>query len=113
MFMEWLKKAPTSVTITVVVTCGLLIAVLVASFVVLELEGADTEGFRSWVNTLGTLLGFPLMGTAAVAGIAAARSSSRAEDQTNGQLHDRDDRIRQLENEVRKLRGLRHGDESR
>lgn len=108
--MEWLKKAPASVTITVIVTCGVLIAGLTAAFVVLELEGADTAEFRAWVNTLGTLLGFPLMGTAAVAGIAAARSSSRAEDQTNGQLHDRDARIAQLQAELDRLNdGIENG----
>lgn len=102
--MEWLRKAPTSVTITVIITCGLLVAVLVGAFVLLELEGADTAEFRQWVNTIGTLLGFPLMGTAAVAGIAAARSSSRAEDQTNGQLQSRDREIEALRQREAQLR---------
>lgn len=108
--MDWLKKAPTAVTVTVIITCGLLAVALVAAFVVLELEGADTTEFRQWVNTLGTLLAFPLMGVSAVAATAAARSSSRAEDQTNGQLTARDTELALLRTQNAELaRRLREG----
>ncbi len=107
MFMDWLRKAPTPVTITVIISCFGFATVLVAAFVWLESTGADTAEFRQWVNTLGTLLGFPLIGTAAVASISSARSSSRAEEQTNGQLAAKDDRIRELEAELARRDGGR------
>jgi hypothetical protein len=52
----------------------------------LTLNGADTTEFRQWVQTIGQLLVYPLIGTSAVASVAAARSSSNAEDNTNGRL---------------------------
>lgn len=94
--MDWLKKAPTAVTVTVIIVCGFLAAVLVASFVLLTLQGADTTEFRQWVNTLGQILVFPLLGTTAVASVAAARSSSKAEDNSNGTLTERDETIAAL-----------------
>jgi hypothetical protein len=96
MIMEWLKKAPTPVVVTAIVVCGLVVAVLVAAFVVLTIAGADTTEFRNWIGTVGQLLVFPLLGTTAVASVAAARSSSNAENQTNGQLQQRDAEIERL-----------------
>lgn len=108
--MDWLKKAPTAVVVTVIIVCGVLAAVLVGSFVLLTLQGADTTEFRQWVNTLGQILVFPLLGTTAVASVAAARSASKAEDQTNGQLTDRDELIIRLQGQLdvreRQLRQL-------
>lgn len=98
--MEWLKKAPTSVVITVIVTCGLLAVVLVAAFVFLEWQGADTTTFRQWVNTMGQILVYPLLGTAAVASVSAARSASRAEEQTNGTLTAKDAEIEALRRQL-------------
>lgn len=103
MFMDWLKKAPTAVTVAVIITCGLLVAVLIGAFVVLEIEGADTAEFRQWVNTIGTLVVFPLLGINTVASLQSARSASRAEDQTNGQLTARDEQIAALQSEVQRL----------
>jgi hypothetical protein len=91
--MDWLKKAPTAVTVTVIIVCGALAAALVAAFVVLSINGEDTTEFRQWVQTIGQLLVYPLLGTTAVASVAAARSSSRAEDNSNGSLTARDDLI--------------------
>lgn len=105
--MDWLRKAPTSVTITVIITCGLLAGGVLAAFVVLALNGADTTELRQWINTIGQILVFPLLGTTAVASISAARSSSRADDQTNGQLAARDQKIASLEHQIRSLRGGR------
>lgn len=107
MIMDWLRKAPTSVTITVIITCGLLAGGVLAAFVVLALNGADTTELRQWINTIGQILVFPLLGTTAVASISAARSSSRADDQTNGQLAARDQKIASLEHQIRSLRGGR------
>jgi hypothetical protein len=98
--MDWLKKAPTSITVTVIITCGLLATVLVAAFVVLTINGADTTEFRQWIGTVGQLLVYPLLGTTAVASVAAARSSSKAEDQTNGALEERDARIAVLRGQL-------------
>lgn len=86
MFMDWLKKAPTSVKITAMIVCGLLAGGALAAYVILSLNGVDTTELRQWINTIGQLLVFPLLGTTAVASISAARSASRADDQTNGQL---------------------------
>lgn len=84
--MKWLSKAPTSVTIAIVAVCGVLATVIILAYVVLTINGADTSEFRQWVQTLGQLLVYPLLGTSAVASVAAARSSSNAEDNTNGRL---------------------------
>lgn len=104
MFMDWLKKAPTSVTITVIITCGVLVLALFGAFVLLELEGADTTEFRQWVNTVGTLLGFPLLGATTLASLSAARSGARTEEQTNGTLTKRDEQIEALLAENNALR---------
>lgn len=90
MFMDWLKKAPTSVKITMIVVCGLLAGGVLAAYVILSLNQVDTTELRQWINTIGQLLVFPLLGTTAVASISAARSASRADDQTNGQLAAKD-----------------------
>jgi hypothetical protein len=84
--MEWLKKAPTAVTVAVVAVCGVLAVSVIAAFVVLSINGVDTTEFRQWVQTLGQLLVFPFLGVTSVAAVAAARSSSAAEDQGNGRL---------------------------
>jgi hypothetical protein len=102
--MEWLRKAPATVTITVIITCGVLALALVGAFVLLTLEGADTTELRQWVNTIGTLLGFPLMGGTLLASLAAAKSSNRTEEQTNGQLTERDSKLAKYGAEVADLR---------
>lgn len=108
--MDWLKKAPTSVTVTVIITCGLLALSLVGAFVLLTINGEDTTEFRQWVSTIGQLLVYPLLGTTAVASVAAARSASKAEDNSNGTLTARDDTIARqsalLEAHERTLRQL-------
>lgn len=87
MFMDWLKKAPTPVVVTTIATCGVLALGVLGAFVTLSLNGVDTTEFRQWVQTIGQILVFPLLGITSIASVAAARSSSAAEDQTNG-LHD-------------------------
>lgn len=102
MIMDWLKKAPTSVTIAVVAVCGVLAVGVLAAYVVLSVNGVDTTEFRQWVVTVGQLLVYPLLGTTAVASVAAARSASAAEDNSNGQLTERDEKIAALEAELRR-----------
>lgn len=84
--MDWLKKAPTAVTVTVIIMCGVIAVAVLVSFTYLTATGHDTAEFRMWINTIGQILVFPFLGVTAVASVAAARSSSNAEDQTNGQL---------------------------
>jgi hypothetical protein len=100
MIMDWLKKAPTAVTVSVIITCGVIAVSLVGAFVLLTINGEDTTEFRQWVSTLGQLLVYPLLGTTAVASVAAARSASAAEDSGNGRLTERDERIAELERQL-------------
>jgi hypothetical protein len=111
MLMDWLRKAPTVVTVTVIIVCGLLAVSLVGAFVLLTINGEDTTEFRQWVSTIGQLLVYPLVGTAAVASVAAARSSSKAEDNTNGTLTEKDQTIAGHEATIASLRSeiLRRG----
>lgn len=96
MLMEWLKKAPPTVLIVVIIVGGLGFLGLVGGFVALDLAGQDTADYRTFVNTLANLIMLPLTGLGTVAAVTAARSASRAEDQTNGQLSARDAKIAEL-----------------
>ncbi len=91
--LDWLKKAPTPVVVAVIAVCGFLAAAVLASFVILQLQGVDTTEFRSWIQTLGQILVFPFLGVTAVASVQSARASSRTEDQTNGALTAKTDEI--------------------
>jgi hypothetical protein len=94
--VDWIKKAPTSVVITIIIVCGLVALGTLGSYVVLTLAGQDTSEFRQWVQTCGQILVYPFLGVTAVASVSAARSASRTEDQTNGTLSRRDDEIERL-----------------
>lgn len=102
---EWLRKAPTAVTVTVIAVTGLLGLGVLAAYVILSANGVDTADFRQWVQTLGILVIGPLVGVNTVTGLVSAKSASRAEDQTNGQLTARDARIATLEDQVKKMGG--------
>jgi ABC-type spermidine/putrescine transport system permease subunit II len=86
MLMDWLKKAPTSVVIAVVVCCFALVLGTLAGFIYLTAEGADTTEYTRFVNTIANLIILPIGGLAAVASVSAARSASKTEEQTNGTL---------------------------
>lgn len=105
MIMDWLRKAPTPVVVSTIAVCGVVAVSVLAAFVLLSINGVDTSEFRMWINTVGQLVVFPLLGVTAVASTSAARSASRAEDQTNGQLTARDERIAELEARLRQLEG--------
>lgn len=94
--VEWLKKAPTSVVVAVVIVCGVVALGVLGSFVALSISGQDTTEFRQWINALGQLLVYPFLGVTAVASVQAARSASKAEDQTNGHLDAKDEEIKAL-----------------
>lgn len=98
--MDWLKKAPTPVTVAVISLCGVLALAILAVYTVLTLNGDDTAEFRQWVQTIGQLAVYPLLGTTAVASVAAARSSSKAEDNSNGTLQAKDDEIARLKTQL-------------
>lgn len=98
--MGWIRKAPTSVVVTVIIVCGIGTVVMLGGFIALEYAGRPTEDYRAFVNTLFNAVTVLAAGTGAVAGISAARSASNAEDQTNGQLTARDEEIRQLRAEL-------------
>lgn len=106
MLVEWLKKAPAYVTVTVIICCFVTIALVLGGFIILSVTGQDTTEYRSFVNTLANLLLFPFVGVGTVAAVSAARSASRAEDQTNGQLTNRDQHIAELQQQIQRA-GLR------
>jgi hypothetical protein len=80
-----------------IIMCGMVAIAILGVFLVLEIEGADTTEFRQWVNTIGQILVFPLLGVSTVAAVSAAKSASRTEDNSNGTLHTRDETIAALE----------------
>jgi hypothetical protein len=82
--MNWISKAPTAVVVAIIATCGVVTLGVLAAFVLLSVQGVDTTEFRQWVQTIGQLLVFPLLGIGTVASVSAARSASNAEEQTNG-----------------------------
>lgn len=99
--MDWLKKAPTPVVVAVICVCGVGFLGVLAAYVLLTLQGADTTEFRQWVNTLGQILIFPFMGVSTIAAVSAARSASSAEENTNGHLAEKDRQITELRQDVR------------
>lgn len=110
--MEWLKGAGTAVKVTIIVVCGILALGVLAAYVYLTAQGADTTEFRSWILAIANLLIFPLVGVNTIASISAANSAKKAEENTNGNLHDRDDTIaglqalaRQKDEQIRRLGG--------
>ena len=84
--INFLRKAPTAVLITVIIVCGFLAAGVFASYVILTLNGEDTTEFRQWINTLGQILVFPFLGVTTAAAVSAAKSAGNADEQTNGHL---------------------------
>lgn len=82
--MEWFKKAPTGLVVTLVVTTGVVLLGVLTGYVVLSSTGQPTDDYIKFINTIANLLGLPLLSTAVIASVAAAKSASKAEEQTNG-----------------------------
>lgn len=82
--MDWLKKAPTSVVITVVIVVGGLMLTALGGFILLTYNGKDTTDFRLVINSVMIYVATALSGVGAVAAVGAAKSSAKTEDQTNG-----------------------------
>jgi hypothetical protein len=98
--MDWLKKAPTSLVIAVVVVIGVASLAYLGGYVILTLNGADTTDYRSLLNSTFNYLGILFGATTTVASVSAARSASKADDQTNGQLAARDAQIAALRKQL-------------
>lgn len=109
MIMDWVRKAPTAIVVTMILTCGVLALGVLGAYVYLTATGADTTEFRQWVTTIGQLALYPLIGTTAVASVSAAKSASRADENTNGNLHARDEEIGRLRARLNAA-GIREGD---
>lgn len=82
--MEWLKKAPTTVVVMIIGTAGMLMLSTLVGFTVLIYAGKDVTEFRSLINTVINFFTLAIASVGAVAGVGAARSSAKTEDQTNG-----------------------------
>lgn len=84
--MDWLKKAPTAVVVTVILVCGVAVLAVLGGFVALEVAGKPTDDYRAFINTIANLVVLPLAGVGTIAATSAARSASNAEENTNGNL---------------------------
>jgi predicted MFS family arabinose efflux permease len=104
MIMDWLKKAPTPLVITIFTVIGVTTLAYLGGFVFLLAQGIDTTDYRGLLNTAFNYIGILLGATTTVASVTAARSASRAEEQTNGHLAEKDTRIAALEHQVTLLR---------
>lgn len=107
--MGWIRKAPTSVVITAIIVGGLMPLAAIVGFVVLEISGSSTADYRGFLNLLMNGAILALSATGAVGGIAAARSASNAEDQTNGQLTAKEDELAALRRQVAALQNWKDG----
>ena len=92
--MNWIRKAPTALLVTIVIVCGLGVITTIGGFVLLEYAGRDTTDYRAFVNVLVNAA------TLAVAG-------ADAEENTNGTLTAKDREITALRTEVARLQAGR------
>ena len=86
--MDWLKRAPTPLIVTLFAVIGVTTIAYLGGFVYLSAQGVDTTEYRGLLNTAFNYLGILLGATTTVASVTAAKSAAKAEDQTNG-LHRR------------------------
>src|SRR3954470_20379425 len=84
--MDWFKKAPTPVVVAVIIVCGVGVLTVVGGYVATVATGGDVADYRAFVNTLMNGAGLLIGGVAAVGATSAARSASKAEENTNGVL---------------------------
>lgn len=102
--MEWLKKAPTPVVITLIVVCALLLLATLGGFVALTYAGKPTDDYWMFVSRVANIVTVPLAALAAGGAVSAARSANQAADQTNGHLSDKEREIRMLRGELSAVR---------
>lgn len=99
MLMDWLKKAPTSLVIAMLLTITVATVAYLGGYVYLAAQGVDTTDYRSLLNSTFNYAGILLGATTTVASVAAAKSSSKTEEQTNGNLT-------ALQTEIKRLNAL-------
>jgi hypothetical protein len=99
--MNWIRKAPTALLVTIVIVCGLGVIVTIGGFVLLAYAGRDTDDYRAFVSVLIQAATLAVAGVGAVGGVSAARSASNTEENTNGTLHAKDSEIAELQRQVR------------
>jgi hypothetical protein len=102
--MDWLKKAPTSLVVTVAVMLGIATVAYLGGYVFLLANGVDTTEYRGLLNTAFNYLGLLVGSTAAVGSVAAARAANKAEQNTNGHLTGRDARIEEQAAQIEQLK---------
>jgi hypothetical protein len=83
---DWLKKAPTGFTIALIIVVGILFLGVIAGYVILSVDGVETLPFTRFIGTLAQLILLPIVGVGTTASIVAAKSASKAEEQTNGSM---------------------------
>jgi len=105
--MQWIRKAPTALLVTIVIVCGLGFVVTIGGFVLLEYAGRDTTDYRAFMNMIMNAATLAVAGVGAVGGVSAARSASNAEENTNGTLTAKDREITALRGEVARLQAGR------
>lgn len=105
--MNWIRKAPTALLVTIVIVCGVGVITTIGGFVLLEYAGRDTTDYRSFVTILVNAATLAVAGVGAVGGVSAARSASNAEENTNGTLTAKDREITALRTEVARLQAGR------
>lgn len=89
--MNWLKKTPTALLITIIIVVAVSSLAYLGGFIYLTAEGKDTTEYRALLNTVTNWVTLLLVGTGTAASVSAARSSSNTEDTiASGQL-DRED----------------------
>jgi hypothetical protein len=98
--MQWIRKAPTALLVTIVIVCGLGFVATIGGFVFLEYAGRDTADYRAFMNMLMNALTLAVAGVGAVGGVSAARSASNAEENTNGTLTAKDGEIADLRRQL-------------
>lgn len=84
--VEWFKKAPTGVVITLFIIIGVFAVASLGGFVYLSAIGANTTEYRTFINTILNYGSLGVSGFAAIAATSAARSAGKVEDRTNGGL---------------------------
>jgi type IV secretory pathway VirB10-like protein len=98
--MDWLRKAPTALVVTLVSAVALATIAYLVGYVYLEANGADTTGYRALLNTAFNYLTVLFGAATTAASVSAARSSSKAEDNTNGTLTALRDEVRGLQQQL-------------
>lgn len=81
-----MKNAPNPV---IIVCATVAFVTVIGAFVIFGITGSDATEFRSFLNVLMNAATLILSGGSMLVAGSAARSASKAEEQTNGQLDTR------------------------